>query len=197
MVDRPPETEDGFRVLFLGALRRNKGVRTLIRAFEQIRRTDRRIRLLVAGSGPLEPEVAVAANRVPGIRVLGRVNAADKWSVFRGSDLYVLPSEDDRILGLSRWEEQTAISAIEAMQCGVPAVGSDSGALPDIIGLQEAIFQQGSVSALRNMLEKARDDPRWRTSLGSEQTQRARSEFDIRVAGRILSGTLDGLLQAS
>ena len=35
---------------------------------------------------------------------------------------------------LPNWKEQFGRVIIEAMACGVPVVGSDSGAIPDVIG---------------------------------------------------------------
>lgn len=196
-VEGGPPSGARFRLLFLGALRRNKGLLTLVEAFRTVGRKHPATELAIAGTGPLEPLVAEAARRIPGIRHLGWVGEAAKGALLREADLYVLPSEDEHLLGLARWEEQTAISAIEAMQSGVPTVGSDSGALPEIVGVPEAIFAQRSPISLGGMIERAIEDPRWRLALGDVETGRARAAYDITSAARMLAGALDASLQGS
>lgn len=198
-VDLPPAAEprpridDNFRVLFLGSLRRSKGILSLIRAFRSVVRSHPRAELCIAGSGPLSPTLAQATWGLPGTHVVGWVAEPRKLSLLRESDLFVAPSEDEAVLGLVRWEEQTAISAIEAMQSGLPTIGSDSGALPEIIGLSDAVVPQRSPSALQKVIERSIDDPAWIASVRTRQMERARMEFDIEKSGRLLTRALDSL----
>ena len=56
----------------------------------------------------------------------------------RALDALVLPSESTPL-----WKEQFGHVLIEAMACGVPVVGSDSGAIPEVIGEAGLLFPGG------------------------------------------------------
>jgi len=119
---------------FIGSLSPHKGIRTLLRAVEG---TEEPWRLLVAGSGPLEPEVAAAARRDPRIEYVGYVNGAAKDSFFDRLDLLVIPSE---------WEEPSTFVVVEGALRGLPAVVSDRGGLPET---PEAVtFRAGNAEEL-------------------------------------------------
>jgi glycosyltransferase involved in cell wall biosynthesis len=97
----------------------HKGVQTLLAAFREL---DEPWRLLVAGDGPLAPEVAEAARVDDRIEWLGQVSGDAKDSFFDALDLVVIPSE---------WEEPATFVAVEAAVRGIPAVVSDRGGLPE------------------------------------------------------------------
>ena len=97
------------------------------------------------------------------------------------------------MFGLVRWEEQSAIAAIEAMQHGLPAVGSDSGALPEILGCPRAVNPQGSSRALARCFRLALESPDWLERLSAFQRRRARLLYDINSAAKSFSNVMDSL----
>ena len=62
-------------------------------------------------------------------------------------DVLAVPS-----LTRPNWKEQFGRVLVEAMASGVPVIGSDSGAIPDIIGDAGLIVPEGDVSALADGL---------------------------------------------
>ena len=76
-------------------------------------------------------------------------------------DVLVLPSRDT-----STWSEQFGHVLIEAMAMGIPVVGSDSGAIPDVIGSVDLVFPQGDARALADILERLLQDVPWREQMG-------------------------------
>jgi glycosyltransferase involved in cell wall biosynthesis len=81
---------------------------------------------------------------------------------YRGLDVLVLPSHSTR-----RWVEQFGRVLTEAMACGVPVVGSDSGEIPNVIGEAGLIFPEGDADALRERLQHLMDDRELRKRLGN------------------------------
>ncbi len=80
------------RILFFGALRRNKGVDVLLDAFAAL--TDPDLELVIAGRGAadVEADVRAAAGRDRRIVAeIGFVPESRKHELFRSSDLVVLP----------------------------------------------------------------------------------------------------------
>ena len=67
---------------------------------------------------------------------------------------------------------------IEAMACGVPVVGSDSGAIPAVIGDAGLVFPEGDAAALRWHLATLMGD----SSLGRDLASRGRERVLERFA---------------
>ena len=66
----------------------------------------------------------------------------------RGNDIGLL----SRIFPIP-WREQFGRVIVEAFARGTPVVGSDSGAIPELIGNPELIFEAGNPQALKKRVE--------------------------------------------
>jgi glycosyltransferase involved in cell wall biosynthesis len=124
------------------------------------------------------------------VHLAGWVAYQDMPRYYRTADLLVLPS-----LTRKRWKEQFGYVLAEAMACGLPAAGSDSGAIPEVIGRAEMIFKEGSVEGIRKVLEAQRRRPlgpvkKWVRS-------RAVSLFSSKRLTEILRDTYHELLRES
>jgi glycosyltransferase involved in cell wall biosynthesis len=108
-------------VLYAGKLTADKGVPLLLEAWT---RGDPPGRLLIAGRGPLEPEVRALAAAHPRVDYLGSVPLADLTEVRRRCCAAVVPSV---------WEEPFGLTALEAMAAGVPVVTTGAGGLAEIV----------------------------------------------------------------
>ncbi|MCI4364104.1 MAG: glycosyltransferase family 4 protein [Thermoplasmata archaeon] len=148
---RPSPRRDGPpRVLFLGGIRRNKGVLTLLRAIELLRGVP--AEFFFVGDGPLDAKLREAARGDARIKVEGRLGEPEKQARLDSADLFVYPSEDIRLGPWVRWEEQTATSVLEAMEAGLPVLGTDSGALPEVIGDPSMVVPQRAPKELATRL---------------------------------------------
>ena len=76
------------------------------------------------------------------------------------------PSEDVKLFGFWRWEEQGALSAIEAMAHGLPVIGTDSGSLPEIIRDPRVIVSQKNSFLLASKMKMLMDDKNLRREIG-------------------------------
>ena len=130
---------------FIGSLAPHKGVLTLINAMQS---EDANWRLVVAGSGELEKEVAAAASRNGRIDYLGHVAGEAKHEFYSGLDLVVIPSE---------WEEPATFVAAEAAVRGIPAVVSDRGGLPETP--EARVFSAGDPRALLEAVQWFVEEP--------------------------------------
>ncbi|MDX1460886.1 MAG: glycosyltransferase, partial [Xanthomonadales bacterium] len=112
------------RVVYIGRLSPEKGVRELIGAFEDLARTGPVITLRIAGSGTLEESVRSAAGRVETIEYVGFADPELKRELLEWADLVIVPSQCDEGFGLV---------AAEAIAAGTPVVVSRRGALPELV----------------------------------------------------------------
>ena len=161
-----------FAIGYVGRLVEEKGVHILLRAVAGLRRE---WRLRILGSGPrrdhlerLAAELGIAErvrfeDPIPSTRMPGYYNQLDAL---------VLPS-----LTRPNWKEQFGRVLIEAMACGVPVVGSDSGEIPNVIGEAGLVFAEGDVRALRARLSKLMADPALREELAQRGRERVLAHY--------------------
>ncbi|MBA4067327.1 MAG: hypothetical protein C0501_27185 [Isosphaera sp.] len=174
----PPRAPGGVaRVVFAGQLRPEKGVMTLLRAHDRLRKAGvTGYELLVAGTGPQEEELksfCKAAGR-DDVRFLGHVDSVP--GLFGSADVVVCPSE---------WYEAFGLVAAEAMACGAACLASDAGGLPEVVGGAGRVFRAGDVGDLAAGLKWLLDDPDARRRLGAAGRARVEELFtlDRMVAG--------------
>lgn len=178
-------------LLFLGALRRNKGLVTLISALDRIwPRDESSHRLVIAGSGPLSTWISRMSKARSWLEFENDVSDDRKRTLLGEATIFVYPSEDIRFLGRVRWEEQGAIAILEAMTFGLPVVSADSGAIREILPPENPIVAQASPESLARKIQQLLSDSEWRRRCSDANLRAARERFDIREHGRRLGQVL-------
>lgn len=167
--ERPPRP---FTVGYIGRLVEEKGVHVLIEAFAQL---DQSPRLIILGGGPEQDRLAALASRLgiaERVAFLPQVPSAEIAPRYHDLDVLALPS-----LTRPHWKEQFGRVLVEAMASGVPVVGSDSGAIPGVIGDAGLIVPEGNVTALADALRRLRAKPDVYEGLRQRGRQRAIDHF--------------------
>lgn len=136
---------------YVGRLLRMKGLDILLDAFASLDNPN--LRLLIVGSGEFEQELMVLAERL-GIsdRIIHYPSVAhgDVPAYMQLINIFVLPSRRYRM-----WAEQFGRVLVEAMAAGAIVIGSDSGAIPEVIGNAGFVFRENDVDSLREALNNA------------------------------------------
>jgi len=164
----PARPERPFTVGYLGRLEAQKGLLDLLEACAGLR-GDWRLRLV--GFGPLAddlPARAAALGVGARLEVCPPVPSTGVVPAYHRLDAVVLASRST-----ASWIEQFGRILVEGMACGVPAVGSDSGEIPHVIGSAGLVFPEGDVGALRGCLQRLIDEPGLRAKL----VRRGRERF--------------------
>jgi glycosyltransferase involved in cell wall biosynthesis len=134
------------------ALRAEKDLPTLVRAFAALLKQRPRARLLIVGSGPEEPMLKRTAQEL-GITqaALFAPSTADVIPWLRLLDIFVLPSISEALSN----------ALIEAMACGVCAVASRVGGNPELIAADDRgfLFEAGNSSQLSALLVRLAENP--------------------------------------
>lgn len=145
---------------FIGRLEERKGVFTLLEAAAKL---GIECDLLFVGSGPIREKMVDYAKRI-GSRAnpvfVDTVAMEDVPAYLNCMDALVLPS-----LTTPNWKEQFGRVLIEAMACGVPVIGSDSGAIPEVIDQAGLIFHEGDATDLQGKLQALTEDLELRSEL--------------------------------
>lgn len=127
--------------LFVGRLTDEKGVRTLLRAWQEYRPA---LPLKILGDGPLRDEVS-AASGSSGIEYLGRRPLVEVLAASGQADVLVFPSQ---------WYEGLPRTIVEAYAKGTPVVASRLGSMTELVeeGSTGRLFSPGDAAALADMV---------------------------------------------
>jgi glycosyltransferase involved in cell wall biosynthesis len=162
----------GFVIGYVGRLVEEKGVDLLLRAVTGLKGP---WQLVVAGAGP---ELASLVELARGLGLVNRVSFEEHIPntrmppFYQGLDALVLPSRSR-----ANWIEQFGRVLIEAMACGVPVVGSDCGAIPDVVRDAGLIFPEGDVGALAECLRRLIHDPALCAELARRGRERVLTQY--------------------
>ncbi len=176
---------DTLTVCFAGRLVEYKGVDCLLRAVALLHKRNLPIQCSVAGKGPELPKLTALAGSL-GIRGVvdfcGNLSPEGVAALFRQSDVLVLPSRRT-----SRWEEQFGRVLVEAMAEGTVTVGTNTGAIPEVIGSKDLLFEENDSEGLAEILERMATDSNLLVRKQQELWKRARESFDnnLLIARRI------------
>jgi len=139
--------------LFAGKLLSFKRPLDIVAAAALLKSVGQEIVVLIAGAGPVETELAAAAQKAGvSTHFLGFCNQTGMPEVYAASDVLVLPSE----------HETWGIVANEALACGRPVVLAETvGAAPDLASdnIAGRVFPLGDIPALANALQEITTHP--------------------------------------
>jgi N-acetyl-alpha-D-glucosaminyl L-malate synthase BshA len=163
-------------LLHISNMRPVKRVLDAVRILERVAQESPAV-LLMVGEGPERSSAQALARRLglqDRVRFLGTQERIEEIAGM--ADVFLLPSE----------LESFGLSALEAMACGVPVVGSNAGGLPELVeeGVTGFLRPVGDVDGMAaRCLELLRDDAR-RKTMGDAGRRRAETLFG---ADRIVS----------
>lgn len=167
-VPDPEPSSRPFTIGYLGGLMPEKGVEDLIRAIALLPGDPR---LVIGGDGSERPKLERLSESLgvhDRVEFVGLVEREAAPVFIRGLDALVLPSRTT-----PTWSEQFGLVLVEAMLSGVPVVGSDSGAIPEVIADAGMVYAEGSTSALTASLRRIIEGPAARRLLAERGRERA------------------------
>ena len=183
----PPPDGPTFHLGYVGRLVPEKGLETLLEALAQLQEGEpaRQLSLTLVGDGP---SLATLQRQVTHLGLGGRVTflgpmtpeeVAEQLCTFHA---LVLPSRTTPV-----WREQLGRVLLEAMAAGVPVIGSDSGAIPEVIDQAGLLFPEGDARALADRLAQLAGDPALWAELRRRGLARAQEYSQVRLAERTLA----------
>ena len=119
---RERKSSGPFTVGYAGRLVAEKGLDDLLAAVASMETS---ARLLIVGDGAMQEELRRSA---PWVDVVVGRRHEEMDQLFAEMDVLVLPSRTT-----ARWEEQFGRVLVEALWCGTPVVGAESGQIPWVV----------------------------------------------------------------
>jgi glycosyltransferase involved in cell wall biosynthesis len=187
-VEAPASTRP-FTVGYAGRLVPSKGLSDLLDA---VRSLQAPVEMLLIGQGEMRAELE--GQPIPGsnVVVLDDLAHDEMAGGYARLDVLVLPSHTT-----ATWKEQFGRVIVEALWCGVPVVGSDSGEIPWLIELTGGglTFREGDVAELAERLSRLRGDPQLRRQLAASGHAAVERLFSVPAATDALERLLLGAIE--
>lgn len=138
-------------LLFFGRLSVEKGVDTLLRAFDAaLPNLPQDMRLVVVGDGPDAADFKALASS------LGCASRIEFAGYQTGGALQAYVERASLAIASSRWRENMPYSIVEAFAAGTPVVGTDIGGIPELVDEGETGFicEPGGVQSMADAISR-------------------------------------------
>ena len=175
---------EGLRLVFVGTVKRTKGIGVLMEAVRNVNKRNRANRVSLDIYGPVDEttvdcsQLAVAGDA--SVRYLG-VLEDDPVALLRGYDALALPT-------FHEGEGHPGV-IIEAMIAGIPVISTRFRAIPELVqdGFNGLLVQPGSVEELENAIAELSNNPELRAVMGRNQAALVGRHSVSSAAERILA----------
>ncbi len=178
---------------FCGRLVEEKGLIELVESTMELRKNHPNLRLAIVGDGVLRPRLEAMDPHGQWLQVLPAVRHREVPAFLSKLDIFVLPSKPMIDGDGQVWEEQFGHVLIEAMASGVLTLGSDSGAIPEVLNDPTVTFRHGDPTHMASMIDYwLTHDQEHESKIASQRTQCA-SRWTHEAIARSYAEFLDGL----
>ena len=135
-----PRREGPLRFIYAGSISLRKGIPVLFEAWKRAGLANATLELVGSWQFPGINRSVVP----PGVSMSGPRSQAGLRARFWESDVFVFPS----------FFEGFGLVILEALACGLPVIGSDACAAPDVLAMEYGrVFPAGDVDALAGLLQ--------------------------------------------
>ena len=153
---------------FIGRLHTTKGIPLLLDVFDQLHREDPRLKLLLAGPGPLRAAIEGRARASSGAVKLLEPRPFDKVApLLNALDVFAFPSRG----------EAFGISLLEAMACGLPSVAFGRWGVKELVNDGETGLLADSPAEFSEKLRRLTSDRTLRERLGQAALRSVEERF--------------------
>lgn len=138
-------------LLFFGRLSIEKGVDTLLRAFDAaLPSLPQNMRLVVVGDGPAGADFKALASS------LGCASRIEFAGYQTGGALQAYVERASLAIASSRWRENMPYSIVEALAAGTPVIGTNIGGIPELVdeGKTGFICESGDVQSMADAISR-------------------------------------------
>lgn len=180
----------GFVVGYVGRLVEEKGLLDLVEALPRCRPD---VNVLLVGTGPLRDRLEQRAKELDvsaRVIIAGGKPLEELPGVMNVLDALVLPSRTT-----PHWKEQFGRVIIEAQACSTPVIGSDSGAIPQVIGKGGLVFPEGDVAQLAARIDALASDAAAARAMGAIGREQVEKEYTWRRAAERMHAIYQRVLQ--
>src|SRR5262245_19105485 len=158
-------------VLCAGGADERKNLARLIHAFAAMPAPLRAgHHLVLAGKMPegnvkeFNDQAEIAGLAAGDLRFTGYITDEELVQLYNLCKLFIFPS----------WHEGFGLPALEAMACGAPVIGANTSSVPEVIGLDAALFDPFDTAAINAKMAQALEDDAFRSRLRDHGLRQAK-----------------------
>jgi len=167
--DPGPRKQPGDYAVFAGRLSQEKGVTTLLDAWEHVHQD---CPLKIVGDGPLRARLEVQARErgLANVTFCGRLSREESIATVKGARFQITPS---------LWYEGFPMVIVEAFACGVPVLCSRLGGMQEIVADAETglHFNPGDAQDLARKVEWAWNHPEELVAMGRAARRKYETDY--------------------
>jgi len=177
--DHPAHKPGYDYLLYVGAHRPHKNIPRLLEAFARIECSND-VKLVLTGSSSHDEQQVIDQHRLhESVMYCGVLENEALVRYYRGATALVLPSLC----------EGFGLPALEAMACGTAVIGSNAGAIPEVVGEAGICVDPYDIDAMAHAIQRVVDDPVFREERAAAGRRRA-AAFSWDRTASIVSQTL-------
>ena len=170
-------------ILFVGRLNEQKGVEYLIKAMKYVNSKISNSRLLIIGEGRYKKELQKTADslNIGNIEFLGSINQIGLSDYYNTADVFVLPSVTSRI-----GTEGQGLVLLEAMSCGTPVIGTNTGGIPAIVKNNQTglLVNERNENELANAIMKILSDKKLSQKLSNNGIKFVKNNYSWEIVAK-------------
>ncbi|WP_425039935.1 exopolysaccharide biosynthesis GT4 family glycosyltransferase EpsE [Primorskyibacter sp. S187A] len=193
---RPVPDGEPLRVFSCGRLNIVKGHQDLIAAVKILRAQGRDVQLEIAG----QDDAGGDGFRLELERILADSGVSDAVTLLGPIDADAVKDKllEAHIFALASWHEPLGVAYMEAISCGVPTIGTDSGGVPELItdGVEGLLVPPKNPEALAKAIARIADNPELALQLSTSGRARMEREFSSRLGAETLITEMERLSQS-
>ena len=165
----------GFTVGYVGRLVERKGLMDMIHALPM---APAGTSMIFVGDGALRPAMEKRLHTLgisKQVRFFPARKIEDLPQIMNALDALILPSWT-----VPSWKEQFGRVIIEAQACGTPVIGSNSGAIPEVVDEGGLLFPERDPAALATAIRQIKANPERARRMGKIGRQQVEENFTWR-----------------
>ena len=140
-------------VLYARNLERKNGIEELVRAVKILVNKKKKIRLIIAGKGPLFSTISAMIRNFP-IEMVGQVSYHQLAQLYAKADIYCNAARDRRVLNkLIQEDGQYTFPLLESQASGLPLITTVSGSNEEIVHRGNVLIRENTPYSIANSIE--------------------------------------------
>ncbi len=181
------------RFLYVGQITKEKGVEDLIRAFKEVHAKFSHIHLDIIGDGPL---LSLLKKRYAdsAITFHGFMGNELTATFYNAAHVFVSPSISGKFGPFVLYEERFSYTLMEAQGAGCAIIATRCGGIPEEVGRENILVDQGDWHAMAREMEGLITDRRRLAKMGKYSRRRALGHFDPRRQAKRTEESLRNLM---
>ncbi len=173
--------------LFIGRISQEKGIRTLINAWNSIK-NETNSKLLILGEGPIKKELQRETEGNPNISWLGFIDRPKVLDYLKRAKALMFPSE---------WYEGMPMTILEAFSAATPVLSTNIGSQGGIVDHMKTglHFEAGDPESMLEIVDRFESNPEKQAEMGMAARREYEEKYTPEVNREKLQNLYRGLLK--